>query len=61
MMEKSLKHTCNNKAIVVLDTGIVIEEDLEMILAKGQKHFCISRSGLKEYESIPDKLTVLLE
>lgn len=45
----------------MLDAGIATEENLEMIAAKGYKYVCVSRSGLKDYETIPDRLTVLLD
>lgn len=61
MIEKLSKHTCQNNAMIVLDAGIATEENLEMIAAKGYKYVCVSRSGLKDYEAIPDRLTVLLD
>lgn len=61
MIEKLSKHTCRNNAVVVLDAGIATEENLEMIAAKGYKYLCVSRSGLKDYEAIPERLTVLLD
>lgn len=61
MIEKLSKHTCKNNAVVVLDAGIATEENLEMIAAKGYNYVCVSRSELKDYEAIPDRLTVLLD
>lgn len=61
MIEKLSKHTCRNNAVVVLDAGIATEENLEMIRAKGYKYLCVSRSKLKDYEAIPERLTVILD
>ena len=61
MIEKLARHTCSNKAVVVLDAGIATEENLALIAAKGYSYLCVSRSKLKEYKAIQDRLTVLLE
>lgn len=45
MIEKLLRHTCRNNAVLVHDAGIATEENLEMIATKGYKYFCVSRSG----------------
>jgi hypothetical protein len=62
MIDKLALHTCTHKkAVIVLDAGIATEDNLELIEAKGYKYLCISRSKLKEYEVVQDRLTVLME
>jgi transposase len=61
MIDKLASHTCNHKAVIVLDAGIATEENLQLIEAKGHKYLCVSRSRLKEYEAVQDRLTVLME
>ena len=62
MIDKLASHTSREKkAVIVLDAGIATEENLELIEAKGYKYLCVSRSKLKEYETVKDRLTVLLE
>jgi len=62
MIDKLASHTCKQKkAVIVLDAGIATEENLELIEAKGYKYLCVSRSKLKEYEVVQDRLTVLME
>ena len=62
MIDKLASHTCKEKkAVIVLDAGIATEENLELIEAKGYKYLCVSRSKLKHYQPIQDKLTVLME
>ena len=62
MIDKLATHTCKErKAVIVLDAGIATEENLQLIEAKGYKYLCVSRSKLKEYEVVKDRLTVLLE
>ena len=61
MIEKLAAHTCGHKAVVVLDAGIATEENLELITQKGYKYLCVSRTKLKDYQVIPDRLTVLME
>jgi hypothetical protein len=46
---------------VVLDAGIATEENLELIEKKGYKYLCVSRTRLKDYEVVPNRLTVLLD
>ncbi|MEO6705738.1 MAG: IS1634 family transposase, partial [Ginsengibacter sp.] len=61
MIEKLSKHTCNTNAVVVLDAGIATDENLKLITQKGYKYLCVSRTRLKEYQTIPGRLTVLLD
>ena len=61
MIEKLASHTCGHKAVVVLDAGIATDENLELITQKGYRYLCVSRTKLKDYQIIPDRLTVLME
>src|SRR4028119_331122 len=62
MIDKLAVHTCKDrKAVIVLDAGIAIEENLELIEAKGYRYLCVSRSKLKQYQAVQDRLTVLME
>ena len=61
MIEKLSKHTCNTNAIVVLDGGIATAANLKLITEKGYKYLCVSRTPLKEYQTIPGRLTVLMD
>ena len=61
MIEKLATHTCGHKAVVVLDAGIATDENLELITQKGYKYLCVSRTKLKDYQLIPDRLTVLMD
>lgn len=61
MIEKLASHTCPGPAVVVLDAGIATEENLKLIEKKGYKYLCVSRTRLKDYQYIPDKLTTLLD
>ena len=61
MIEKLALHTCGGPAVVVLDAGIATEENLKLIEAKGYKYLCVSRTKLKDYQAVPDRLTVLLD
>jgi transposase len=61
MIDKLASHTCSHKAVVVLDAGIATQENLELIAQKGYNYLCVSRTKLKNYSTIKDKLTVLLE
>ena len=62
MIDKLAVHTCKDrKAVIVLDAGIATEENLELIEAKGYKYLCVSRSKLKDYKAVQDRLTVLME
>lgn len=61
MIDKLAGHTCPGKAVVVLDAGIATKENLQLISDKGYYYLCVSRSKLKEYTVVKDRLTVLLE
>jgi transposase len=61
MIEKLSIHTCNTNAVVVLDAGIATEDNLKLIAEKGYKYLCVSRAKLKDYQVVPDRLTVLLD
>lgn len=61
MIEKLKEHTCGGPAVVVLDAGIATEENLKLIEEKGYKYLCVSRTKLKDYKYVPDRLTTLLE
>ncbi len=62
MIDKLASHTLKEKkAVIVLDAGIATEENLKLIEAKGYKYLCVSRSKLKEYQVVQDRLTVLMD
>ena len=61
MIEKLSKHTCNPNAVIVLDAGIATEDNLKLIAEKGYKYLCVSRSRLKDYQTVPGRLTVLMD
>lgn len=61
MIEKLSTHTCGGGAVVVLDAGIATEENIALIAQKGYKYLCVSRSKLKDYKSLPERLTVLMD
>ncbi|RZS95836.1 IS1634 family transposase [Cecembia calidifontis] len=61
MIEKLSVHTCTGPAVVVLDAGIATEENLHLIQSKGYSYLCVSRTKLKDYSYVPDRLTTLLE
>lgn len=61
MIEKLASHTCSGPAVVVVDAGIATEENLNLIEAKGYQYLCVSRTKLKDYQYVPDRLTTLLE
>jgi Transposase DDE domain len=62
MIDKLASHTCKEKkAVIVLDAGIATEANLELITNKGYKYLCVSRSKLKDYKAVQDRLTVLME
>lgn len=61
MIEKLSTHSCNTNAVVVLDAGIATEDNLKLIAAKGYKYLCVSRAKLKDYQVVPNRLTVLLD
>ena len=61
MIDKLATHTCSHKAVVVLDAGIATEENLDLIQKKGYNYLCVSRTRLKNYTAVQDRLTVLME
>lgn len=62
MIDKLATHTCpNKKAVIVLDAGIATEDNLQLIEAKGYRYLCVSRSKLKDYAIVQDRLTVLMD
>jgi len=61
MIDKLASHTCSHKAVVVLDAGIATEENLGLIQKKGYNYLCVSRTKLKNYSTVQDRLTVLME
>lgn len=61
MIEKLASHTCPGPAVVVLDAGIATEEILKLIQDKGYKYLCVSRTRLRDYHYVPDRLTTLLD
>jgi len=61
MIEKLAAHTCGPGAVVVLDAGIATDENLKLITEKGYNYLCVSRTKLKDYKLIPDRLTVLMD
>ena len=61
IIDKLSFHSGSQQPVVVMDAGIATEENLLMIRAKGYHYLCVSRSRLKDYQAISDRLTVLLE
>jgi Transposase DDE domain len=62
MIDKLVTHTIHGKkAVIVLDAGIATDENLKLIEAKGFKYLCVSRSKIKDYEYVKNRLAVLLE
>jgi transposase len=61
MIDKLGSHSCPGKAVIVLDAGIATADNLKMIGEKGYEYLCVSRTKLKDYTIVPDRLTVLLE
>lgn len=62
MIDKLAKHTIGDKKpVIVLDAGIATAENLHLIEEKGYHYLCVSRSRLKDYEIVKDRLTVLME
>jgi transposase len=61
MIEKLSTHTCNPNGVVVLDAGIATEDNLKLITEKGYRYLCVSRSRLKDYQTVPGRLTVLMD
>ena len=46
----------SKRATVVLDAGIATEENLKLITAMGYDYVCVSRSKLKDYQSVEDNI-----
>ena len=44
-----------------MDAGIATDKNLEMLQSKGYLYVCVSRSKLKEYTYVKDRLNVLIE
>jgi len=61
MIDKLSRCTNAQHPVVVMDAGIATEENLKMIRDKGYHYLCVSRTRLKDYQSISGRLTVLLE
>ena len=61
MIDKLASHTCSHRAVVVLDAGIATEENLALIQKKGYNYLCVSRTRLKNYTAVQERLTVLME
>lgn len=61
MIEKLAAHTCGHKAVIVLDADIATDDNLKLITQKGYKYLCVSRTKLKDYQVLPDRLTILID
>ena len=61
IIDKLGLHSNSQQPVVVMDAGIATEENLMMIRDKGYHYLCVSRKRLKDYQAIPDRLTVVLE
>ena len=61
MLDKLSKRSGTKNPVVVIDAGIATRENLELIRSRGYHYLCVSRSRLKDYEAVSDRLTVLLE
>ena len=61
MIDKLSLCTNAQNPVVVMDAGIATEENLKMVRDKGYHYLCVSRSKLKDYAAISDRLTVLLQ
>jgi transposase len=61
MIDKLSKAVHTKASVVVLDAGIATEENLTLLSKKGYKYLCVSRSKLRDYEVVKDRLTTLLE
>jgi transposase len=61
MLDKLSRRSGAKNPVVVIDAGIATEENLELIRSRGYHYLCVSRSRLKDYEAVSDRLTVLLE
>ena len=61
VIDKLSHRTNTQNPVVVMDAGIATEENLAMIRGKGYHYLCVSRTKLKDYQSVSGRLTVLLE
>lgn len=61
MIDKLALQTNHHKPVIVLDAGIATQENLALIQAKGYSYVCVSRSRLKDYEMVSNRLSVILE
>lgn len=61
MIDKLSRQTQAAQPVVVIDAGIATEENLALIRSKGYHYLCVSRSKLKDYQAISQRLTVLLQ
>ena len=61
MINKLSRCTNAQNPVVEMDAGIATEDNLAMIRVKGYHYLCVSRTKLKDYQSISGRLTVLLE
>lgn len=61
MIDKLVLQSSHHKPIIVLDAGIATQENLALIQSKGYFYVCVSRSRLKEYQMVSNRLSVILE
>jgi len=61
MIEKLTAHTVGSNAVIVLDAGIATQENLTLIESKGYNYLCVSRTQLKDYKAVSNRLTTFLE
>jgi transposase len=61
MIDKLATHTCPAGAVVVLDAGIATEDNLKLVVAKGYKYLCVSRSKLKDYLALHNSPAIMLD
>jgi Transposase DDE domain len=61
IIDKLVSQINHRPAIIVLDAGIATRENLELIAQKGYFYVCVTRTKLKDYELVPDRLNVILE
>jgi transposase len=61
MIDKLSRCSITKGSVVVLDAGIATEDNLALLAKKGYQYLCVSRSKLKDYEVVKDRLTTLLE
>ncbi|MEO8148757.1 MAG: IS1634 family transposase, partial [Bacteroidia bacterium] len=61
MIDELTLQTSHHKPIIVLDAGIATQENLALLQAKGYFYVCVSRTRLKDYTTVRDRLSVILE